>query len=545
MIRKQRTGVLFFILCLCGQTSIAQGLIINELLASNDNVIFDDFFEFNDWVEIHNTGGILNLAGYYLSDDLDSLDKWKFPDTNPGLTTILPGGHLMIWCDKDPEQGEDHANFSLSSDGETVYLVDTDGSFILDSVSFGQQQNDISFGRSCDGCDDWIYFDVPTPEATNEYIQVEPSLVFINECQLENESTLFDEAGEYDAWLEVFNPNEYQVNLAGYEFTLDGNSYVVENDAPWLTTIEANGHIVFWLDGEPSQGANHLGITSSPSSEMIILSGSDGLVIDAIQWDASTASNNSYGRSLDGSTLWTEFSTPTPRVSNSLQIIPGGPVVINEVQTWNVADIQDNFLESEDWIELHNPSSSPVDIAGYYVSDRIDNPQKWKVPVGIADSTVIMPGGFLLLFADDDEEQGWNHMDFKLNNTGEHAALRSPDGFTVIDSLNIPNLPADVSWGRTFDAALPWIEFIVTTPNASNGTLGINPTEAASFWIPSPNPSRPNGSIAFPEGGALYNVMGHLIKTWSLPSEQSLPSTEGLYVIQFESGRSVRLVLAE
>ena len=99
-------------------------------------------------------------------------------------------------------------------------------------------------------------------------------------------------------------------------------------------------------------------------------------------------------------------------------------------------------MEHEDWIELYNAGDVAVDIAGYYVSDRIDNPQKWMVPVGVPDSTVIPSGGFVLLYADDDDDQGWNHMNFKLNNEGEHAALRSPDGFTVLDSLDIPLLPA-------------------------------------------------------------------------------------------------------
>ena len=272
----QRFGVCAFLFCISLEEGNTQGLVINELQASNDNVVYDDFFEFDDWIEIHNTGGILNLAGHYLSDDLDSLDKWKFPDTNPGVTTILPGGHLLIWCDKDPEQGEDHADFSLSGEGETVYLVDTDGTSILDSIAYGQQQNDISYGRSCDGCEDWVFFDVPTPEAVNQATQLPDYLLYINEWQIQNETTLFDEAGDYNAWVEVFNPNDFQVNLAGYAFMMDAASYVVVNDEPWLTAVEANSHIVLWLDAEPSQGANHLGLTCSVSGGNLSLLGPSG-----------------------------------------------------------------------------------------------------------------------------------------------------------------------------------------------------------------------------------------------------------------------------
>ena len=37
---------------------------INELMASNQEAVYDDFFEFDDWVEIYHEGGVLNLAGY-------------------------------------------------------------------------------------------------------------------------------------------------------------------------------------------------------------------------------------------------------------------------------------------------------------------------------------------------------------------------------------------------------------------------------------------------------------------------------------------------
>ena len=528
------------------QAVFSQGLVINELLASNDNVLYDDFFEFNDWVEIYNSSGsLLNLAGHYLSDDLDSLDKWQFPSTNPGITTILSGGHLVIWCDKDPEQGEDHADFSLSGDGETVYLVDTDGTSILDSIAFGQQQTDVSYGRSCDGCEDWIYFNVPTPQSVNESIDLPDYLLFINEWQIENESTLFDELGSYDAWVEIFNPNDFQVNVSGYEFKLDEDSYVVPNNSPWLTTIEPNGFVVFWLDGEPNEGANHLGITSVPTNGVLSLRGADGSIIDAIEWDSNMPVNSSYGRILDGSPDWTEFVTPTPRVTNSLQLIPGGPVVINEVQSFNLFDIQDNFLENEDWIELHNPSTTPIDIAGYFVSDRIDNPQKWMVPVGFPDFTVIAPGGYVVLFADDDESQGWNHMNFKFNNGGEHAALRSPDGFTVLDSLEIPALPSDVSWGRSYDAGLPWVEFSTTTPNASNGVLGIYPVDERAEWAPFPNPIQSGKRLRVPCSGSLHDCMGRKVLEWPSAGAYTMPLSSGVYILHLSNGMSTHLIVSE
>ena len=203
----------------------AQSLVINEVLASNSSFDYDDFFQFEDWIEIYNAGGILNLEGYHLSDDPDTLDKWVFPSSNPGLTTILPGGHLRIWCDDDEQQGEDHTNFKLSSEGETVFLVEPDGLTIVDSITFGLTQTDISYGRACDGCNDWVYYNVPTPNAPNSVINLPVSTLYINEYQPHNSTTVFDETFNYSPWIEVFNPNSYQVNLAGYQVDLNGQTH--------------------------------------------------------------------------------------------------------------------------------------------------------------------------------------------------------------------------------------------------------------------------------------------------------------------------------
>ena len=133
-------------------------IVINELMASNNDGIFDDFFERDDWLELHNSGGITNLAGYYLSDDADLLTKWQFPSTNAGLTTVLPNNHLLVWLDNDIEQGENHTNFKMSGDGETIYFVDPDGVTILDEIAYPAQAADLSYGRECDGCSNWVFF---------------------------------------------------------------------------------------------------------------------------------------------------------------------------------------------------------------------------------------------------------------------------------------------------------------------------------------------------------------------------------------------------
>ena len=137
---------------------------INELLAINDLTLGDDYGEFDDWIELINHGDTpVELDGYYLTDNENQLTKWSFPFTN---ITIEPDSFLIIWCDNDDEQGDLHTNFKLSSGGEFLAIVLPDGSTILDSITFPEQDADISYGRVAGELSLWDYM-TPTPGAEN------------------------------------------------------------------------------------------------------------------------------------------------------------------------------------------------------------------------------------------------------------------------------------------------------------------------------------------------------------------------------------------
>lgn len=144
--------------------------VINEFLASNDSCYADEHGDFDDWIEIYNAGNVQgDIGGMYFTDDLTDLTNSQIPTTYPDSTTIYPGEFLIVWADKEPEQGILHLDdVKLSGDGEQIGLTDVDGITILDSLTFGVQTADISFGRLPDGTDTWEFFDVPTPGASNE-----------------------------------------------------------------------------------------------------------------------------------------------------------------------------------------------------------------------------------------------------------------------------------------------------------------------------------------------------------------------------------------
>ena len=142
-----------------------QPLVINEFLARNDNVNADPAGEYDDWLEIYNSGDEeLNLGGMFLTDNQANLTKWQFPTEG---VFILPHDYLLVWCDEDQEQGPLHTNFKISGAGEMIALVGSDGTSILDIINFGVQEVDISYGRLPDGSDNWSYFPSPTPGSEN------------------------------------------------------------------------------------------------------------------------------------------------------------------------------------------------------------------------------------------------------------------------------------------------------------------------------------------------------------------------------------------
>jgi hypothetical protein len=145
-------------------------LRINEFMAVNTACCTDNAGaepEYDDWIEIYNGGLVaIDLAGMYLSDDTENPFKYKIADTDAVLTTIQPGGFLIVWADEEGSQGPLHANFQLAGDGEDVALFYIDGRTIH-SYSYGAQQENKSVGLNPDGSSDFETLTSPSPGESN------------------------------------------------------------------------------------------------------------------------------------------------------------------------------------------------------------------------------------------------------------------------------------------------------------------------------------------------------------------------------------------
>jgi hypothetical protein len=521
-------------------------LVINEVMARNDSFLADEFGEYDDWIEIYNSSNqAINIAGGYFTDDLSNTTLHLIEFGDEDLTTIPANGYRVFWADGTPEQGVNHLGFSLSAGGESIALVMSDGEFIADAVQFADQENDISYGRETDGALQFQFFSVPTPNATNQFITPELQEIHINEIQPLNATTIADESGVYEPWLELYNPNAYQVNLAGYiiDFNDGEAQFTIENTNPNASVIESDNHKLFWCDDQSLEGLLHTNfeLSTSGSIKLYFIDGVtlvDELIYSTIPLDES------YGSDVDGSSNYIAFDIPTPDVTNQLEIIFPEELYLNEIMAVNALDTTDNLGEYEDWIEIYNPNNVPVDLSGYHLTDNLGG-GSWQVPSTYPDSVTVPAQGFLLFWADNDEEQGVRHTDFKLGSSGETLVLLSRDNFTVADSETFPVQSEDVSWGREEDGEGNWIYFIpeATTPEYSNhGAVSVSDVERLlpSFY---PNPAAEK--VFFSEEVEvleLYTLAGGLIvKSFNCKELCLFGLPAGLYLLRVNSSSSVLL----
>ena len=134
-----------------------------------------------------------------------------------------------------------------------------------------------------------------------------------------NEDVFADEFDEYDDWLEIYNDNDFTVDLCGLCLRNNANTsfYPIPLYNKELTTIPAKGFKLLWLDKDPEQGILHFDFKLAASGESIVLVQplySELLVIDSITYDEQEV-NTATGRYPDGSAnIWQ--LTLTPGMSN-------------------------------------------------------------------------------------------------------------------------------------------------------------------------------------------------------------------------------------
>ncbi|MEI9812750.1 MAG: lamin tail domain-containing protein [Acidobacteriota bacterium] len=169
-------------------------------------------------------------------------------------------------------------------------------------------------------------------------------------------------------WFELINTGSSPVDVSGWKM-LDGDDTHAPYVFPAGSTIAAGAYLVV----EEAQFGFGLGAADS-----VRIYNSSGALFETYAWTAHAATT--YGRCPNGTGAFITTTTSTKGAANDCS----SPVKINEVES--------NLGVPGDWIELFNPSASPVNLAGFVVKDN-DDTHNYTIPAG----TTIAAGGYLVV----------------------------------------------------------------------------------------------------------------------------------------------------
>jgi len=234
-------------------------------------------------------------------------------------------------------------------------------------------------------------------------------------------------------------------------------------------------------------------------------------------------------------------------------------IIVNEFMAANQNCCDDGTGEYEDFIELYNYGMEAMDIGGFYFTDIITGSFLYHITDSSASETTINAGGFLVIWADADPEQGPLHVDFTLSGSGEDIGIYDPNGSAIIE-MSFSSQGEDTSYGRYPDGAGTW-QFMNPTPGMANTeelSLNNNIVMPDQYIIHQnyPNPFNPVTTLRYdlPETGlvtiTIYDMLGRQVKTlinqtqdagyrsviWDATNDYGKPVSAGIYLYQIRVG---------
>lgn len=314
-----------------------------------------------------------------------------------------------------------------------------------------------------------------TPGNANSTAMPLPPLppVWLNEVQPASVNGLTNELGEPTGWVELYNNGDSDVDLS--EFYLANNyTNITQWKFPQDTIIGAKQFLTVYLDGKTELNTPthlHTIFTIPQNSGSVVLSmsiNSAPAVFDYLNYSGLT-DGYSYGDYPDGQPFYRRnFYCITPGATNN----PTNALITLFINEWMASNT--NTLANpitgvfDDWFELYNPSSEPVYLAGFYLTDVITNKTKYQIPEGY----YVPARGYLLIWADNTPSLNRPdinelHTNFRISKSGSDLALYSPDE-TLIDAVTFGEQSADISEGRYPDGGSVFMQFSAPTPGNPN-----------------------------------------------------------------------------
>ncbi len=434
-------------------------IVINEVLADNGRIYMDDDGNYPDMVELFNYSvSAVDISGWKMTDDAKT-NKFTFP----AGTVLSPFNYLIVFCDNATNLAGLHTGFGLGKKGSYIGITNNALPPRGDSLTFGLQLTDYSIGRIPNGIGPFTLTS-PTFGLPNVAALTATNLgVRINEWAATNSPPAGSTNSGLD-WLELYNPSNYPVNIAGLVLTTlvpPTNSllYGLKPIAK-LSFIGANGFIKFDCVGNNAKANDEMNFkfshNSGETNTMYLSTNAGALILDQIRFPGNNAvpgywvPDCSYGRLPDGDTnrpyYYFRPGRPTPGTSNFQPLT--NSLVVNEV-------LSHTDLPLEDAVEFYNPTPDPVDISGWWLSNAREDRLKFRIP----SNTVVAPFGYKVFYEMIGSTNGFN-----TNGTGTNRCFtfNSAHGDTVVLTA-VSNYTSGALTGfevsKTFDSAKNGVSF--------------------------------------------------------------------------------------
>ena len=185
-----------------------------------------------------------------------------------------------------------------------------------------------------------------------EVVQASDRTLAINEFMASNDTTIADEFGEFDDWLEIHNYGEESLQLGGLYLSDNFN-----NPTKWAfpdTSIDAGGFMIVWTDDDSTQGPLHTTYKLSAGGEYIGIFDSDensNALIDGVEF-GEQVTDQAIGR--------------IPNGTGEFQLVEATPGSSNEPITsiFAIDDIDISYSIGP------NPTSQTISLISNEIMDR-------------------------------------------------------------------------------------------------------------------------------------------------------------------------------
>ncbi len=149
------------------------------------------------------------------------------------------------------------------------------------------------------------------------FLSSQAQQLVINELMASNGTTIADEDGDYEDWIEIYNNDAQPVNLTGYGLSDDA-----ENRFRWVfphVTIQPGEYLLVWASGKDRNTPGyplHTNFRISASGEPVSLTKVDGTLLDYVP-ETQLPRDVSYGRYPNATGAFHYFYQPTPNAANT------------------------------------------------------------------------------------------------------------------------------------------------------------------------------------------------------------------------------------